>query len=91
MTTHRQRRANRANAKKSTGPKTSAGKINAARNAMRHGLSLSVAADPILAPDVEALAELIADGSADPETVDLARQIAEAQIDLRRCGRIGCS
>jgi hypothetical protein len=84
MTTHRQRRANRANAKKSTGPKTAAGKINAARNAMRHGLSLSVAAAPILAPDVEALAQLIAEGSADPETLDLARQIAEAQIDLRR-------
>ena len=84
MTSQRQRRANRANAKKSTGPKTAAGKINAARNAMRHGLSLSVGAVPIFAPDVEALAQLIAEGSADPEALALARQIAEAQIDLRR-------
>jgi hypothetical protein len=84
MTSERQRRANRANAKKSTGSKTTGGKANAARNALRHGLSLSVTSDPMLAPDVEALAELIADGPAHPEAVELARQIAESQIALRR-------
>jgi len=34
----KQRRANRQNAKKSTGPKTAAGKARASRNALKHGL-----------------------------------------------------
>lgn len=39
MTTERQRRANRANAQKSTGPRTAAGKARASRNAVTHGLT----------------------------------------------------
>ena len=38
MTTKKQYRANRANAKKSTGPKSKAGKARAARNAIKHGV-----------------------------------------------------
>ena len=38
MTTPRKAAANRANARKSTGPKTPAGKALAARNATRHGI-----------------------------------------------------
>jgi hypothetical protein len=37
MATEKQIRANRANAKKSTGPRTSAGKEKSARNGFRHG------------------------------------------------------
>jgi hypothetical protein len=40
--------ANRANARRSTGPRTAAGKARASRNAVRHGLSVSVLADPAL-------------------------------------------
>lgn len=39
MATRRQIEANRANAKKSTGPQTSGGKAISSRNAYRHGLS----------------------------------------------------
>ena len=39
MATERQIKANRSNAKQSTGPKTNAGKARSSRNARRHGLS----------------------------------------------------
>jgi hypothetical protein len=38
MATKRQFEANRKNAKRSTGPRTDAGKINSAMNSTRHGL-----------------------------------------------------
>jgi hypothetical protein len=39
-------KANRTNARASTGPKTTQGKIRAAQNARRHGLSRPILADP---------------------------------------------
>src|SRR5689334_21446643 len=42
MASERQRAANRANAKRSTGPKTPAGKLRSSRNALKHGLSALV-------------------------------------------------
>jgi len=42
MVSERQRAANRANAKRSTGPKTAAGKLRSSRNALTHGLSASI-------------------------------------------------
>jgi hypothetical protein len=41
MATEKQIAANRANAKRSTGPKTGAGKKRSSQNALRHGLSRS--------------------------------------------------
>jgi hypothetical protein len=76
--------ANRSNARASTGPRTAQGRAHSARNARRHGLSLPVLADPGLSEEVEALAIEIAGPSATSETLELARRIAEAQIDLRR-------
>jgi hypothetical protein len=77
-------RANRANAQASTGPKTAAGKTRAAQNARRHGLSLSVIADPVLSEEVEVLARAFADEATDAEIYQLARRVAEAQIQLRQ-------
>ena len=84
MTSERKIRANRANAQASTGPKTARGRSRAARNALRHALSLPVYSDPVLSEEVEALARQIIGTDANPEIQELARRIAEAQIDLRR-------
>jgi hypothetical protein len=77
-------KANRANAQASTGPKTADGRARAARNAIRHALSLPVCSNRALSEEVETLAREIAGPDANAETQDLARQVAEAQIDLRR-------
>jgi hypothetical protein len=84
VTSERKIRANRANAQASTGPKTARGRSHTARNALRHALSLPVYSDPVLSEEVEALARQIIGTDANPEIQELARRIAEAQIDLRR-------
>ena len=82
--TNRKIKANRANARASTGPRTVEGRTRSARNALRHGLSLPVCSDPALCEEVEALARDIAGTGANAEILELARRVAEAQIDLRR-------
>jgi hypothetical protein len=69
---------------KSTGPKTPRGKGRAAGNARRLGLSLSVLADPVLSKQVAALTREIAGEASSGNISELARRIAEAQIDLQR-------
>jgi hypothetical protein len=84
VTSERKIRANRANARASTGPKTGRGRSHAARNALRHALNLPVYSDPVLSEEVLALAGEILGTDSNPERQELARRIAEAQIDLRR-------
>ena len=60
------------------------GKACSAKNALRHGLSLSALTHPVLAQEAEVFARRIAGCSADAETIARARRIAEAQIDLQR-------
>ena len=84
MTSARKNNANRANARSSTGPKTPHGRARASRNAFRHGLSLPVDCDPLLSEEVNALAGKIAGYNANPEVLELARRVAEAEIDLCR-------
>jgi len=84
MTSDRKIRANRANARASTGPKTTQGRIHSGRNALRHGLSLPVHSNQGLFEEIETLAREIAGSDPRPEIHKLARLIAEAQIDLGR-------
>jgi len=77
-------KANRANARASTGPKTAQGRVRAARNAHRHGLSLPLYRDASLSDEVVALACEIAGEGANAKMHQLACRIAEAQVDLRR-------
>jgi hypothetical protein len=84
LTSDRKIKANRANARSSTGPQTAQGRTRAARNALRHGLSLPVCSDPALCEEVEVLAREIAGTGANAEIQELARRVAEAQVDLRR-------
>jgi len=84
VTSERKIRANRANARVSTGPKTAQGGSHSARNALRYALSLPVYSDPALSDEVKALARDIIGTDSNPERQELAHRIAEAQIDLRR-------
>jgi len=85
MTSARKVRTNRANARASTGPKTSAGRARSARNALRHGLKVSIADLEVFSSEVERLAEAI--GGTQPSDAQLERHVrlvAEAQIDMLR-------
>jgi hypothetical protein len=84
LTSEHKIKTNRAKARASTGPKTALGRARVARNAFRHGLSLPVYCDPALSQEVETLARQIAGADAGTISLGFARQIAEAQIDLRR-------
>ena len=89
MTSERKIRANRENARASTGPKTAPGRARAARNALRDALSLPVCSDPVLSEEMELLVREIVGTNANAEIRELAYRIAEAQVDLRRvrCAR----
>jgi hypothetical protein len=76
--------ANQANARKCTGPKTSAGKARASRNGRRHGLMKLASCDPGFAAKVEDLARMIAGDGASPERFACACRIAAAQLDLKQ-------
>lgn len=78
--------ANRRNARKSTGPRTQAGKAKVARNALIHGFAATAAAAP--QPDLDRLAALIAGEDPSPERLELAREIARADADVRRARRV---
>ena len=84
MTSSRKIAANQANAKASTGPKTALGKSKTSKNAHRHGLSLPVSVDALRAEQVNKLAHEMVRKTADQEILDLARGIAEAEVDLVR-------
>jgi hypothetical protein len=88
MTSARQIRANRVNAKVSTGPRSAHGKFKAAQNARRHGLSLSISANPAYAAEAKNLAREIVGKGANSEMLELAHRIAEADIDLRRIRQV---
>ena len=81
MATERQIAANRANAKRSTGPKTLAGKMSSSRNAYRHGLSCPVPLDP---EKVDAIALALAGDSVDEQRLAAASEVARAQLELLR-------
>ncbi len=91
MTTSRRLAANRANAQKSTGPKTLSGKQRSARNARKLGLSIPVAADSTFAVELASLAEQLARNSTSREACELATKAAEAQADLSRIRRARCA
>ena len=90
MTTAAQVRANRKNAQASTGPKTAGGRARSAKNALRHALSRPVSFDRELDAEVEALTREILGGASTDETKELARRVAEAQIDVHRVRAARC-
>ncbi len=91
MPTNAQIKANRNNAKKSTGPRTQEGKTRSAKNALKHGL---LARDTVMPGEDPAdfdrqLSALEADiQPANSLEFELVRQIADAQWRMRRLTRL---
>ena len=81
MATDRQIAANRRNAARSTGPKSSVGKKRSSQNSYRHGLSISADMNGD-AETVEQLARKIA--GVNQFILQFARSAARAQLDLVR-------
>jgi hypothetical protein len=84
MTSDRKIASNRKNGRRSRGPQTAAGKASSSRNALQHGLSVSVLNEPAMCSEVETLARALAGDGADDAQLAHARIIAEAQLDLAR-------
>jgi hypothetical protein len=82
MATERQIAANRANAKKSTGPKTAVGKRRSSRNAFRHGLSGPLPEDSVTLAAIDAIADAVSNG-ADGEGQQTTA-FARSQLELKR-------
>jgi hypothetical protein len=88
MTTERQIAANRRNSQKSTGPRSRGGKSRIGRNAYRHGLSQGSGSIPMFAREVERLARAIVGDTEDEISLERARIIAAAELDLARVRRV---
>jgi hypothetical protein len=84
MTTEKKRRANQRNARKCTGPRTAAGKVRSACNALRHGLARSARLDPELMRVIATLARAIAGEGASAERRERADRIAAAHVEVMR-------
>jgi len=87
MASERQIAANRRNARKSTGPRSGAGKKRASHNAHRHGLTSSIASTAAFAKQLDKLVREIAGDTEDAITLERARAIAQAELDLARVRR----
>jgi hypothetical protein len=87
MASERQIAANRRNARKSTGPRSGAGRKRASRNAYRHGLTLSITSTAAFAKQLDTLVREIAGDTEDAITIERARAVAQADLELARARR----
>jgi hypothetical protein len=82
MTSLRQKQANRANAQRSTGPRTAVGREMAAQNARHRGLSVALPAE-VMAPLATQLAVILAyEGIEAPATRELATRIIDYERNV---------
>jgi hypothetical protein len=88
MTSERKIAANRNNAKKSTGPRSEAGRAVSRRNARRHGLATGIGSDPAFRDDIDKLAKLLSEASGREKIGEVAREAAQAQLDLTRIRKL---
>jgi hypothetical protein len=88
MTSARKIAANRKNAKKSTGPRSNAGRAASRHNARRHGLATGIGSDPAFRDDIEMLARLLSRAGGKENIGEFAREAAEAHLDLVRIRKI---
>jgi hypothetical protein len=83
MATEKQIAANRANAKRSTGPKTPSGKRRSSGNAFKHGLSVPLPDDLTTMAAVAAMVYAV-HGSAENAGEEAAIAFARSQTKLQR-------
>jgi len=83
--------ANRRNAKRSTGPKSRAGKARVAKNAFKHGLSISAGSLLQYSPEIERYLQQLIDDQTPAAAKEEAFNIASAQVDIDRARRIRLS
>jgi hypothetical protein len=81
MASERKLAANRRNAQKSTGPRTTAGKARTRRNAYRHGLAIPVTRDVLNAELVALVASQLVGKSASQAEQEHALLAAEFQVE----------
>jgi hypothetical protein len=79
--------ANRANARRSAGPRTARGKRRSARNALRHGLSIPIGRDLEFAKPIAEFARRLVGDEASEGALDLARMVAEGHFEIVRVRR----
>jgi hypothetical protein len=84
MPTEKQIAANRANAKRSTGPKSLAGKLKSSRNAYRHGLSVPSPLGTIPSEKIMALTQALVREHASDTQLYAAAELATAHFELAR-------
>jgi hypothetical protein len=84
MTSERKIVANRRNSRRSSGPRTVAGKLTVGRNALRHGLAAAAHRDSGIAAEVDRLATAIGGENADASQREQALIIAESELTLLR-------
>jgi hypothetical protein len=87
MASERQIAANRCNARRSTGPRSTSGKKRTSQNAYRHGLTKPLSRAEC-ARAVETLARQIAGDRADKIALALAHDAAAAELELARVRRV---
>jgi hypothetical protein len=86
MTSNRKIEANRRNSRKSCGPRTAAGKANASRNALKHGLAALTHRQAPSLPEVEEFARALCGEDRDPALFAQAVEVAETKM-IRRAIR----
>jgi hypothetical protein len=84
VATEKQIAANRANARRSTGPKSAAGKMVSSRNAYRHGLTCPLSLGADTAAKLEAIAQAVTGEDPGEEQLISAAEFARAHLELLR-------
>jgi hypothetical protein len=88
LASQKQIAANRANAKRSTGPTSGLGKLRSSRNALKHGFSLGLPLSPANIKRIEALKKQLGGRNGDAD-LDLAlEEFARAQLQILRIRKV---
>lgn len=84
MVSDRKLAANRKNAAKSGGPRTTAGKRASSQNSYRHGLAIPIGNIKALQGNTRKLALMLSRSNGHTTLVDAAWQAAEAEMEIMR-------